>query len=267
MWEDMIRAILLGVVQGVTEWLPISSTGHLILLERWLSMDVSAAFASLFRVAVQLGSIFAVLVLYFHRLNPFSRQKTAPARRACRSLWGKILLACLPAAIAGLLLDDWLDAHLYNAPTVAAALIVYGFAFLLLERARKTPRVTTAEGIGAPTALGIGAFQMLSLIPGTSRSGSTMLGAMALGAARPAAAEFSFFLAIPVMLGAGALKLVKFGAPLSGEELLLLAAGMSTAFFTSLIVIRFLLDFVRRHTLVPFALYRIALGALVLALG
>jgi undecaprenyl-diphosphatase len=267
MWEDVLRAVALGLVQGITEWLPISSTGHMILLEGPLAMDVSAAFASLFRVTVQLGSILAVLILYFSRLDPWAREKDGAARRRCVRLWGMILIACVPAAAAGFLFDDWLDAHLYNAPTVAAALIVYGAAFLLWEWKKKPPRVTAAEDVSVPTALTVGAFQMLALIPGTSRSGATILGAGLCGVSRPAAAEFSFFLAIPVMLGAGGLKLVKLGTALSGREIGLLLAGTGAAFAASMLSIRFLLDFVRRHSFVPFAVYRIVLGIAVLALG
>lgn len=263
---ELLKAALLGVVQGVTEWLPISSTGHMILLDEVLSLDVSESFMSMFRVVIQLGSILAVLVLYFHRLNPFSPRKSAAEKKTCFSLWGKILLAVIPAGVAGVLLDDWLDAHLYNYITVAVTLIVYGVAFIVIERVNKNkkPRCAEVDDIRPSTALKIGCFQMLSLIPGTSRSGSTILGGMLCGVARPAGAEFSFFLALPVMLGASLLKLLKFGFSFTGEELAILAVGTAVAFLVSLAAIRFLVSFVRRHSFEAFGWYRIALGVLVL---
>lgn len=263
---ELLKAALLGVVQGVTEWLPISSTGHMILLDEVLSLDVSESFMSMFRVVIQLGSILAVLVLYFHRLNPFSPRKSAAEKKTCFSLWGKILLAVIPAGVAGVLLDDWLDAHLYNYITVAVTLIVYGIAFIVIERVNKNkkPRCAEVDDIRPSTELKIGCFQMLSLIPGTSRSGSTILGGMLCGVARPAGAEFSFFLALPVMLGASLLKLLKFGFAFTGEELAILAVGTAVAFLVSLAAIRFLVSFVRRHSFEAFGWYRIALGVLVL---
>ncbi len=262
---EFLKSVLLGVTQGITEWLPISSTGHTILLEELLSFQVTAAFMEMFRVVIQLGSILAVVVLYFGRLNPFWGKSPAEKRSAF-SLWGKILVAAVPAAVIGILFDDLLDKYLYNYVTVAVTLIVYGVAFLLVERAKKgkTFPMERAEDITYGTAFKIGCFQVLSLIPGTSRSGSTILGGLLTGVSRPAGAEFSFFLAIPVMLGASALKLLKFGFAFTGTELLLLAAGVVTAFVTSLVAIRFLVAFVRRHSFAVFGWYRIALGALVL---
>ena len=266
---EVLKAALLGIVQGITEWLPVSSTGHMILLDEILSLKVSAEFMEMFRVVIQLGSILAVLVLYFPRLSPVLTKKSPEEKKKCLSLWGKIILAVIPAGVAGVLLDDWLDAHLYNYITVAVTLIVYGVAFLVIERVQKnkTPLYAEADDIDAKTAIKIGCFQMLSLIPGTSRSGSTILGGMLSGVSRPAGAEFSFFLALPVMLGASALKLLKFGFSFTGEELLILAVGTAVAFLVSLVAIRFLVAFVRRHSFAVFGWYRIALGAIVLGVN
>ena len=266
---QLLKAIFLGILEGITEWLPISSTGHLILFERFLDFGVSKAFWELFEVVIQLGAMLAVGVLFFQKLNPVSGAKTKKERKNTLFLWAKVLLATLPSAALGLLFDDLLEAHLYNAVTVAVTLIFYGVIFLFLEKKRRfAPHTSAPEQISPRAALFIGCFQVLSLIPGTSRSGATILGGMLLGLSRTAAAEFSFFLGIPTMLGAGGLKAVKFflsGEMLSGEELLLLAAGTLTAFLVSLAVIRFLLDFVRRHSFAAFGIYRILLGAAVLA--
>lgn len=264
---EILKSILYGILEGVTEWLPISSTGHLILLKELLPMNVSEAFWELFEVVIQLGAILAVILLFFHKLNPFAPSKSPAERKGTWNLWFRVIAAVLPSAVLGLLLDDWLNARLYNYITVAVALIVYGVAFLFLERGEKrTFRVQTVEQIDYKTALLIGAFQCLALIPGTSRSGSTILGAMLLGVSRPAAAEFSFFLAIPTMLGASGLKGVKFlldGAAMNGQELAILILGSLTAFVVSLVVIRGLMEYVRKHTFASFGVYRIALGALV----
>ncbi len=263
---EVLKAILLGIVQGITEWLPVSSTGHMILVDELVTMQVRPEFMEMFRVVIQFGSILAVAVLYFHRLNPFSRQKTGAEKKTCLSLWGKIAVAAVPAGIIGVLFDDLLDTYLYNYVTVGVTLIVYGVAFIGIERWQKNrmPAFTAAEDISYKTALKIGCFQVLSLIPGTSRSGSTILGGMLTGVARPAGAEFSFFLAVPVMLGASALKLLKFGFDFSGAEILLLAVGVVVAFAVSLVAIRFLVAFVRRHSFAVFGWYRIALGCAVL---
>ena len=263
---ELLKVILLGIVEGITEWLPVSSTGHMILVEELVSLRLSDEFMEMFRVVVQLGAVLAVVVLYFRKLFPFTKDKSPAERKSCFRLWGMILIACVPAAVIGVLLDDWLDAHLYNYVTVAVTLIVYGIAFILIEKrnAGRTAVIETVDEIDAGTAVKIGLFQVLSLIPGTSRSGSTILGGMLCGVSRPAGAEFSFFLAIPVMLGASFLKLLKFGFAFSMWEIIILAAGTLVAFITSLVAIRFLVSFVRRHSFAVFGYYRIVLGVLVL---
>lgn len=264
----ILLAALFGVLEGVTEWLPISSTGHLILLRSFLQFPVRDAFFELFEVVIQLAAIGAVLFLFAHRLCPFSRRKTKRERADTWRLWGKVVLATLPSALVGVLLDDVLDAYLYRAAVVAAMLMLYGVLFLLLEKARKrAPSVLEVTDMTPKQALCIGLFQVLALVPGTSRSGATVLGGILVGLARPVAAEFSFFLGIPTMCGASALKCVKFaseGNVLSGEELAMLAVGSLTAFLSSLAVIRALMDFVRRHTFAAFGVYRILLGVAVL---
>ena len=260
---SVLYAALFGILEGVTEWLPISSTGHLILLDHFLPFPARPAFFELFEVVIQLAAIGAVMLLYFEKLNPLRR--SLAARRAAWRLWGLLLLATLPSAVIGLLLDDFLDAHLFNPPVVACALIFYGLAFVLLEKRRK---LAPLQGqITKKTAITVGFFQVLALVPGTSRSGATMLGGTLAGLSRERAAEFSFFLAIPTMLGASLLKGAKFfleGNTLLREEALMLATGALTAFFVSLITIRFLTSFVKRHGFFGFGIYRIALGALVL---
>ena len=265
---EILKAVLFGIVEGITEWLPVSSTGHLILLEEFIHLDVTKEFYEMFQVVIQLGAILAVIVLFFHKLWPFSTKKTAEEKKNTWQLWFKVIVAVLPSAVIGLLLDDWMDAHFYNYVVVAIALILYGVAFLLVERGSRIPRIDDVYAIDYRTALLIGAFQVLSLIPGTSRSGSTILGAILIGVARPAAAEFSFFLAIPTMLGASALKLVKYlleGMLPSGIEIGVLVTGCVVSFLVSLLVIGVLMDFVRKHSFAPFGVYRIALGAVVLA--
>jgi undecaprenyl-diphosphatase len=266
---EILKAILFGIVEGVTEWLPISSTGHMILLDQLVKLQVSEEFYEMFQVVIQLGAILAVVILFFHKLNPFSPKKEAPVRKQTWQLWFKVVVAVLPSAVIGLLLDDWMDAHLYNHVVVAIALVVYGVAFLYLERANnKQHKIGDVYEIDYRTALLIGAFQCLALIPGTSRSGSTILGAIILGVARPAGAEFSFFLAIPTMLGASALKLLKFllsGVSATSTEILLLAVGCIVSFVISLLVIRGLMEYVRRHSFRAFGIYRIVLGGIVLA--
>lgn len=284
---EVLKAILIGIVQGITEWLPVSSTGHMILLNDLLHLQVSDAFWEMFEVVIQLGSILAVIVLYFARLNPFALKKNIAegerlfacgqvgVKRRTAVLWLHVLLAALPAGIVGVLFGDWFDTHFYNPLCVALALIVYGILFIVVERAHRDRafRMNAVEDIGYGTALGIGLFQMLSLIPGTSRSGSTILGASLLSVSRPAAAEFSFFLAVPVMLGASLLKGVKFAGLVAdgtevfgGYEALILAVGCAVAFAVSVVAIRFLMDFVKKHSFAAFGVYRIALGALVLLL-
>ena len=268
MWE-FLKALLFGIVEGITEWLPVSSTGHLILLDEFVKLDVSPAFYEMFQVVIQLGAILAVIVLFFHKLNPFSPKKDAVQKKDTWQLWFKVIAAVLPSAVLGLLLDDWMDAHLYNGWVVAAMLIVYGIAFILVEKRNKNRifPINDVNTIDYKTAILIGAFQCLSLIPGTSRSGATILGALFLGASRSAGAEFSFFLAIPTMLGASALKLLKFmmeGVQATSTEIMVLITGCIVAFVVSLLVIRGLMEYVRKHSFSVFGIYRIILGAVVL---
>ncbi len=266
-WIEILKAVLFGIVEGITEWLPISSTGHLILLDTLVRLDVSPEFYEMFQVVIQLGAIGAVLVLFFHKLNPFSPKKTAPERTRTWQLWAKVVVAVIPSAVLGLLFDDWMDEHLYNYVVVAVALIVYGVAFLVVERRERTFKIRDVDQIDYRTALLIGAFQCLSLIPGTSRSGSTILGGILLGVARPAAAEFSFFLAIPTMLGASALKLMKYlleGLTPTGTEIAVLVVGSVVSFLVSLAVIRGLMEYVRKRSFSVFGVYRIVLGVLVI---
>ena len=266
---EILKAILFGIVEGITEWLPVSSTGHLILLDEFIRLDVSAAFYEMFEVVIQLGAILAVIVLFFHKLWPFSTKKTAQQKKDTWNLWFKVIVAVIPSAVLGLALDDWMDANLYNYVVVAIALIFYGVAFMLVEKRNsgKNFAVNSVYEIDYKTALLIGAFQVLSLIPGTSRSGSTILGAILLGVARPAGAEFSFFLAIPTMLGASALKLLKYlleGMIPTANELAVLIVGCIVSFLVSLLVIKVLMDYVRRHSFSALGVYRIILGAAVL---
>ena len=265
---EILKVVLLGVVEGITEWLPISSTGHMILLDKFVQLKVSDGFYEMFQVVIQLGAIGAVLLLFFHKLNPFSPKKNRAQKEATWSLWFKVVIAVLPSAALGLVLDDWMDAHLYNYVVVAIALVVYGVAFLFLEQNGKQKKaIGNVYAIDCRTALLIGAFQCLALIPGTSRSGSTILGAIILGVGRSAGAEFSFFLAIPTMLGASALKLVKFllsGVTASGTEIGILLVGCVVSFLVSLLVIRGLMEYVRNHSFKAFGVYRIVLGVLVL---
>ncbi len=261
---EILKALLLGLVQGITEWLPVSSTGHMILLDEFIKLNFSPQFVSTFLVVVQLGSIMAVVVLFWRKLNPFSPALPAEKRREIYVLWGKVLVASLPAAVIGLLFDDAIDALFYNPLTVAITLVVYGILFILLERRPRKPSITGTAGLTYTTALLIGAFQVLALIPGTSRSGATILGAMLLGASRIAASEFSFYMAIPVMLGASGLKLLKAGFAFAPLEWAVLLVGSLVAFVVSVWAIRFLLGYIRRNNFKPFGYYRIALGLLVL---
>ena len=266
---EILKAVLFGIIEGITEWLPISSTGHLILLEEIVSLQVSEAFYEMFQVVIQLGAILAVVLLFFHKLNPFSPKKTEKQKTMTWSLWFKVIIAVLPSAVIGLLLDDWLDEHLYNYIVVALTLVAYGVAFLLVEQKNKDlkPKVGSVYAIDMRTALLIGCFQCLSLIPGTSRSGATILGAIFLGVSRSAASEFSFFLAIPTMLGASALKVLKFmldGTAVTGNELLILLVGCVVAFLVSLAAINGLMQYVKKNNFAIFGQYRIALGILIL---
>ena len=265
----MLKAVLFGVVEGITEWLPISSTGHMILLDEFIQLQMSDAFKTMFNVVIQLGAILAVVVLYFPKLWPFKRggrNLTSWLRMDTVSLWIKVVVAILPSAIVGIPFDDWMDAHLHTAPVVAAMLVIYGVAFILIERRQnphKRARVQSVELIDMRMALAIGLFQVLSLVPGTSRSGATILGGMLMGCSRAAASEFSFFLAIPTMAGASLIKVLKFGLSFTGAELLILLVGCVTAFVVSVVAIRTFIGYVKKHSFTAFGWYRIALGALV----
>ena len=268
-WLEILKAILFGIVEGITEWLPVSSTGHIILLDEFVKLNVSPAFMEMFEVVIQLGAILAVILLFFHKLNPFSPKKTVAQKQDTWQLWFKVVAAVIPSAVIGLLLDDWMDEHLYNYIVVAITLIAYGVAFLFVEKLndRRSTKIDDVYRIDYRTAIFIGAFQCLSLIPGTSRSGSTILGAILLGVSRSAGAEFSFFLAIPTMLGASALKLVKYlleGVQTTSTEIAVLAVGCVVSFLVSLAVIKGLMEFVRKHSFSVFGIYRILLGIAVL---
>ena len=267
---EFLKAVLFGIVEGITEWLPVSSTGHLILLDEFVKLDVSESFYEMFQVVIQLGAILAVVVLFFNKLNPFSPKKDAIQKKGTWSLWFKVVAAVLPSAVIGLLLDDWMDEHLYHYIVVAIMLVVYGVAFLFVEKwnAKRKFSITDVSQIDYRTAILMGAFQCLSLIPGTSRSGSTILGAIILGVSRSAGAEFSFFMAIPTMLGASGLKLVKYileGVQTSSTELMVLVVGCVVSFVVSVLVIRGLMEYVRKHSFSVFGVYRIVLGLAVLA--
>jgi undecaprenyl-diphosphatase len=266
---EFIKAIIIGIVEGITEWLPISSTGHMILLDEFLKLDVSDAFLEMFLVVIQLGAILAVPILFWNRLYPFGKKKNKEEKSSIWNVWGKVIVGAVPAAILGVLLDDLLDMYLYNYVVVAVALIVYGIAFILVEKikAEKEYKVNSINELSYIDALKIGAFQCLSLVPGTSRSGSTILGGMICGVSREASAEFSFFMAMPIMIGASGLKILKFvldGFSASGGEIALLATGLVVSFFVSLFVIKFLMDFVKRHNFNIFGYYRIGLGIVII---
>ena len=268
---EIIKAILFGIVEGITEWLPVSSTGHLILLNEFVTLQMSEEFNSMFDVVIQLGAILAVIVLFFHKLNPFAPSKSNLEKKQTWSLWFKVIAAIIPSGIVGVLFDDWMDAHLHNGIVVSIALIVYGIAFILVERRNQgkyAKAISDVHDIDYKTALMIGLFQCLSLVPGTSRSGSTILGAIMIGVGRSAGAEFSFFMAIPTMLGASAIKGLKFllsGVQATGTEIGVLIVGCIVSFIVSLLVIRGLMEYVRKHSFSVFGVYRIVLGIIVLA--
>ena len=266
---EILKAVLFGIVEGITEWLPVSSTGHLILLNEFINLKVSQEFQSMFDVVIQLGAILAVIVIFFRKLNPFDPQKSPAKKKATWELWFKVCLAIIPSGVVGVLFDDWMDAHLHSGISVAIALIVYGVAFILVEKRNEgvEPRISKVWHIDYKTALLIGCFQCLSLVPGTSRSGSTILGAILLGVSRGAGSEFSFFMAIPTMLGASAIKLLKFlvsGAAFGFGELVLLLVGTVVSFIVSMIAIKALMNYVRKHSFSAFGVYRIVLGVIVL---
>ena len=268
---EFLKVICLGVVEGITEWLPISSTGHLILFDTLLHLDVSEDFWNMFMVVIQLGAILSVVYLYFDKLNLFSARKTFSEKRASAVLWAKVIVACLPAGVLGILFDDWMDEHLRGYNVVAWALIIYGIFFILLEKynahRNREFRIQELSEISYMLAFGIGCFQVLSLVPGTSRSGATILGAMILGVNRRDAAEFSFFLAIPVMFGASFLKLLKFGLSCTTNEILILLTGMLVSFVVAVLAIKFLMAYIKEHDFQVFGWYRIALGIVVLIAG
>lgn len=264
---EFVKVVIIGIVEGVTEWLPISSTGHMILVNEFIQLNVTAAFWEMFRVVIQLGAILAVVFIFWHKIFPFSLKRgEIHIKKDIFTLWFKIIVAAIPAAVIGLPLDDWMDEHLYNYQVVAIALIVYGIWFIFLEQRneRQDFKIKDVSQLSYKTALGIGFFQVLSLVPGTSRSGSTIIGGMLLGTSRTVAAEFTFYLAIPVMFGASLLKLLKFGFVFSAVELMLMLVGMITAFLVSLFSIRFLMRYVKTHDFRLFGIYRIALGIVVL---
>ena len=266
---EILKVIFLGIIEGITEWLPISSTGHMILADEFIKLNVSSGFKEMFLVVIQLGAILAVPVVFWKKLFPFGKGVDSAEKKRIWSLWFKVAVGVAPAAVLGFLLDDILDKHLYNYVVVSIALVVYGIAFILVEHFKKDKeyRIESVYDITYKDALIIGAYQVLSLIPGTSRSGSTILGGMLTGVSRTASAEFSFFMAIPIMLGASGLKILKFiagGYTATAFELVLLLIGISVAFVVSLVVIEFLMSFVKKHSFSSFGIYRIALGALVL---
>lgn len=265
---EFLKVFFLGIVQGITEWLPISSTGHMILVDEFIKLDVSPQFMEMFLVVIQFGSILAVVVLFFNKLFPFdfTPDRKHFIKKDIMILWFKIFVACIPAAIIGLLYDDIINELFYNYQTVALMLILYGILFIIIEYAHKgkLPKITTLDVISYKTAFLIGIFQTLALIPGTSRSGATIVGAMILGASRVIAAEFTFFLAIPVMFGASLLKLIKFGFNFTGQELTILIGGMIVAFITSILAIKFLMGYIKKHDFKVFGYYRIILGLIVL---
>lgn len=296
---EALKALLLGIVEGITEWLPISSTGHMILVDEFVKLQVSDEFLALFLVVIQLGAIMAVLILYFHKLNPFSPRKTHAEKRSTWRLWGMVAIGCIPAAIIGILFDDWVNEHFYNKVTVAAMLILYGVIFIVLERRNRRRlreaeanlavphgrharvnateiaeqaeaevfKITSVDEIDWKTSLKIGAFQVLAIIPGTSRSGSTIIGGMLCGCSRTAAAEFTFFLAIPIMFGWGLVKALKFflaGLAMTSTEIMVLAIGVVTAFVMSVVAIKFLMGYIKKNDFAAFGWYRIVIGVLVL---
>lgn len=265
---EILKVIFLGIVEGITEWLPISSTGHMLLVDEFITLNMSEEFKEMFFVVIQLGAIIAVVVMFWNKMWPFQlKDKSQPkVKMNTINMWLKVVVACIPSAVLGLLFDDLLEEYFGNAVTIAIMLIVYGVAFILVENwnKKRTPKVETLDDISYKTAFIIGMFQVLSMIPGTSRSGATIVGALLIGVSRTAAAEFTFFLAVPTMVGASLLKLVKFGFAFTSAELITLAIGMVVAFAVSLLCIKFLMSFIKKHDFKPFGWYRIALGIVVL---
>jgi len=266
MLGEMLKVLILGIVEGITEWLPISSTGHMILVDEFIKLNVTKEFKEMFFVVIQLGAILAVVLLYFNKLNPFSRKKNKIQKMETMDIWFKVIVGVIPAGVLGVLFDDYLDAHFYNYQTVAVTLILYGILFILIENRNKTrsPKIRSFKDLSSKTALGVGFFQVLALIPGTSRSGATILGAIILGTSREIAAEYSFFLSIPVMFGASLLKMLKFGFAYTRSEITILIFGMLVAFIVSIIAIKFLMAYIKKNDFKAFGWYRIVLGLLVL---
>jgi len=266
---ETLKAILIGIIQGITEWLPISSTGHMILFDQFLKLNVTKEFLDLFLVVIQIGSILAVIYLYFEKLNPFSKKKDKIQKEKTLSLWGKVIVGCLPAAIIGFLFDDFIHEKCYSAFVVAMALIIYGIAFIVIENSNKKSSINSFDQLSYKMAFLIGIFQTLALIPGTSRSGATIVGAILLGTSRYIAAEYSFFLAIPVMFGAGGYKtlkyIMKYGLNFSLTDLSIIIFGTFVAFIVSVFAIKFLMNYIKKHDFKAFGYYRIVLGLIVLA--
>lgn len=262
---ELIKVVVLGIVEGITEWLPISSTGHMILVEEFIQLNASKEFKDMFFVVIQLGAILAVVLLYFHKLNPFSPKKSKEEKKDTMEIWFKVIVGVIPAGVLGVLFDDWLNEKFYNYQTVAITLILYGILFIIVENHNKDkePHINSFKDLSYSTAFFIGVFQVLALIPGTSRSGATILGAILLGSSRYIAAEYSFFLSIPVMFGASALKLLKFPG-FTGSEFVILLVGMAVAFFVSILAIRFLIGYIKKNDFKAFGWYRILLGAIVI---
>ena len=263
---EILKSIIFGIVEGITEWLPISSTGHLILLNEFLKLEQGDAFFEMFQVVIQLGAILAVIVIYFHKLNPFSPKKTQKQKMMTWQIWIKVLIGSVPAGVVGLLFNDWIDEKLYHWYVVAAMLIVYGILFIIVENYQKgkEPKVKKLSQLSIKMLLVIGVFQMLALIPGTSRSGATIVGALMIGISRGVAAEFTFFLAIPVMFGASFLKLIGFGLSFTAKEAGLLLLGCVVSFGVSIVAIKFLMGYIKKHDFKVFGYYRIALGAVII---
>ena len=262
---EALKVIILGIVEGITEWLPISSTGHLILVEEFVKLNFSQSYLDMFNVVIQLGAIMAVVVIYFHRLNPFSPKKTEKQKKMTLQLWVKVVIASIPAGVVGILFNDFIEEKFNNSYVVATMLIVVGVLFIVIETRHKgrKPQITKISQMGVPVLIWIGVFQMLAMIPGTSRSGATIIGALALGVSRTAAADFTFFLAIPAMAGASLVKLRHFGFDFTGTELGLLLLGCVVSFVVSILAIKFLLKYIQNHDFKAFGYYRIVLGIIV----
>ncbi len=263
MFAEILRSVFLGLVEGITEWLPISSTGHMIIVNELMNNESAFTASDLYLYVIQLGAILSVVTLYFHKLNPFAPSKSTAEKTATWRMWFKVIIACIPAAAAGLLLDDFME-NFENWQVVSATLIIYGMLFILVEKMNKKTTVDSMDGMSYRTAVLIGLFQVLSIIPGTSRSGATILGAMLIGCSRTVAAEFSFFLAIPVMFGVSLLKILKYGLAMTLPQAVVLIIGMAVAYIVSMISIKFLINYVRKHDFKGFGYYRIALGLFVI---